>query len=671
MLSLTNLSALVGLSVLAVFLVVAIVSTLGAPFGLEVVYSPLLLTLAASILVTELIAIFTAVISHKSDRVRAGTSERKAVVTFIFANSLSALAVLTNSFMETVELKEVTAVNGLSLLLDVWLPRQSEQFVATYRDILGIITIFAFLLALRGTTLFSSNQDAEHSQPVASILLSLLLMIFSALIGTHWNEVPFESREILGTWGSIVTWGTALALFVLTLSAALAITFATLRAISLSIFGVVRDGRRIVHSGIMAVLGLVSWEVIKGTLFGLGLIVALLALINLGSLLATGMPSIAPETEIRAIGVALDRLNLLVVPVMQKIVLPLLVLALIGLLASRLLTQLIRLYRWLRCRAKHCRARVQRIIACFANAVSAINFPKVNWDGRIPWLLAGGRRIFITGALLVQKSLDHSASLTRLPVVGLCLLAAASTLAYEEPTRKKTGSAPQEDFVGSSKSDGDQSKWFYRLILDTVEIGQKAEIESVPVVEPKTDWNMQAVRVCDTAYLSPQWLLGSTEYLKIPLYSCRLNNATRQSEGILVVVGAASFETGTSGGEREVIRAINRGLALADWASGQVSSSQKILVLNLGMAKSRYPQRSADSLFSSLTFERPATAILLSPPASGDPVDENQALDDLYSLLEKENFERDFTNCELFQFDRSSRSLGAEPLFACQRGNGG
>ena len=172
MFSLSNLSWLVALSLLAVFVVVLIVSTLGAPFGLEAVHSPLLITLTANILVTEIIAIFTAIIADRNNHAQAQRAQKHAATTFIFANALSALAVLTNSFVETVELGKVTAENGLSLLLNVWIVREDALFVEVYRNVLGSIMLVALVVALRGAALFTSKDNLRSATPVPSIFLS-------------------------------------------------------------------------------------------------------------------------------------------------------------------------------------------------------------------------------------------------------------------------------------------------------------------------------------------------------------------------------------------------------------------------------------------------------------------------------------------------------------------
>lgn len=665
MFSLSNLSWLVALSLLAVFVVVLIVSTLGAPFGLEAVHSPLLITLTANILVTEIIAIFTAIIADRDNHAQAQRAQKQAATTFIFANALSALAVLTNSFMETVELRKVTAENGLSLLLDVWILREDALFVEVYRNVLGGIMLVALVVALRGAVLFTTKESSHSEPPVPSIFLSLVLMILGALIGTHWQEVPFESRQIMGTWGSIVTWGTALAILVFTLVAALAITLATIRAISLSIFGVVREGRSIVGNGISFILGLVSWEVFKGTLLGALLILGLMALNNVATFLVVSLINTAPEADLNSIGAGLERLNSQSLPLIRKCVFYLAPVALLGIILGLLAPSASKAAMAM---FKFCRNLWMRILLVLRSALeiaSEVRFTNIDLN------LPTRAQLFFTASVLangVRAAMSRISSInfqTWAPVLIACSLISSSSLAAEQYIDRTDDRKVGENSESTNAARPPKSDPFLGRLIDALNNTLENSKDDDPIVKPKIGWEIQALRVCDTVYVAPEWQMGSSEDLELPLFSCRLSDTARQSEGILVVVGAASYESGAARTKREIARAKERGTALADWAADQVSPSQKILVLNLGVAKSATRRRPENSVLASLIYDRPATAFLLSPPDSEDAFSEEEALWRLQELLNEERFLDDFTNCELFGFDRLERELDLQPQFIC------
>lgn len=664
----SNLSLLVALSLLSIFIVVLIVSTLGAPFGLEVVHSPLLITLTANILVTELIAIFTAVTAERENDAQERRAQKKAASTFIFANALSALAVLTNSFMETVELSKVTAENGLSLLLEVWIDRELDLFVEVYRNVLGGIMLVAIIVALRGAALIASMENSRDAPPVPSIFLSLILMILGALIGTHWQEVPFESRQIMGTWGSIVTWGTALALLIFTLIASAVITLATIRTISLSIFGVVREGQRVVGSGISFVLGLVSWEVFKGTLVGVVLILGLIAAYNVTTFLIVSLVGTVAESEINSIAAVLIRLNSLSLPLIQKWAFYLAAIAVFGsalaFLApgiARAGTAMVKSFR------KYGGAVFVTLGAALQNAskvrISGIRLRRPTRAQLFEAASGFGKIIRAAAGRTPSIGLQRWA-----PVLIVCSLVGSSSFVTERTQDSKIDvSSVESSEIESAAIEPGAAPFFKRVIVILNDL-QKTSDDNDPVVEPKIGWEIQALRVCDTVYIAPEWQIGSSKALEVPLFSCRLSTAARQSDGILVVVGAASYEPNSVRIEREIARAKDRGAALADWAADQVSSSQTILVLNLGMAKSDTRRRPANSILASLINDRPATALLIRPPVAGSAVSEDEALLRLYELLNEESFLDDFTNCELFRFDRLERRLDTQSQFVCEVG---
>lgn len=649
------------------FLVVLIVSTLGAPFGLEVVHSPLLITLTVNILVTEIIAIFTAVTAERKNGAQARRAQKKAVTTFIFANALSALAVLTNSFMETVELREVTAVNGLSLLLEVWIVREDNRFVEVYRNALGSIMLAALVVALHGASLFTSRENSQSAPPVSSIFVSLVLMILGALIGTHWREVPFESRHIMGTWGSIVTWGTALALFVFTLATSLVIALATIRVVSLSVFGVVRDGQRILATGIASVLSLVSWEILKGTLLGVVLILTLIATYNVATLLILSFFGTLPETEISSIAAGLVRLNTQSLPIIQKWALGLTAVAVFGIGVGGIAPSI-----------SHAVAAMLKSSRRFAAMITVRsrsvlrNALKIRFSGIRLQFPAGGR-LSESASLLVNKirtaairarSIDL---LSWVPLLLTCSLVSSTSSITDQYLGEwgdnRVIERPEiEPEISESES---KAVPFLKRMIDALNEIQESRENENPVVEPKIGWEIQALRICDTVYVAPEWQIGSSEDLEVPLSSCRLSTEASKSDGILVVVGAASYEPSAARTEREIVRAKQRGAALANWAADQISTSQKILVLNLGMAKSATRRRPANSVLASLIYDRPATAILLRPPNTSSTIGEDEALLRLRELLSEELFSDEFTNCELFGFDRLERELDTQPHFVC------
>ncbi len=177
----------------------------------------------------------------------------------------------------------------------------------------------------------------------------------------------------------------------------------------------------------------------------------------------------------------------------------------------------------------------------------------------------------------------------------------------------------------------------------------------------------QAVTLCQAIPGGFDWALSSFDSFEIGLEDCILPEDIRgATDGVLIVVSVASFGDNQA---REIELAMQRGVAISEWASLQTPADMPIYVLNLGMARGADSFSTGWRLFGRVTGERPALSLLIRPYPEGTIVPTQAILGELSENVSLESVSASFTNCELFKFEQTddpAMRLVLVPEFTCQ-----
>lgn len=652
--SFNNLSAMTFAVIMAVFFAVVATNSLSTPFGAQQIEAPLLWVVAANLLLSWLVAQLT--VRDRGSLELTRTEAEKSNAAYVFASAAGALTTSASQLVEVLDVGKITSTNSLTVVLNAIYANDPTLIYPAYGIFLGGLVILSLLIVVRGARILASSESVTESVQERLGSFSGSLLAVSVMTGTTWQQLPGDTSQVARIW-ALVIFGLIL-LFSIWMYGFFAFRFMK-AMVSLTMNGLVSGGRTVSDPSFWSMLWRVVLHVLRGAGLALAFALTIYACLVALAWVAVVTASIPEELVKRSLSLVFGAL-LLALRATFWIVLA----AACSIPALRVwaaLRESIRLSVVLAVMLRsECWPKIMRFASQLARRI--FDFFRRLLDTRNQPKLSGVRALFSVASAVVLRACTRSIrmlgdffdwTMTRFKfgatlLMYAALLAASSHFVPFPNTLPPTVSPPAANPAELEKSDP----------------------QPVELVEPEPTLRLLSVTpipFCELKRDNLEWSFGIIDRFDIALNDCTLSRSAQSTFDAIVFIGFSSLGNSRA---TESSRAKDRGQRLAEWAARQLKPETEVYVINLGMAENRSAPQRLDWIGRSGASKRPAYMLGLQAYPDGVDFTVGDVSERLSSYLSRVDLKRNFSNCELFLFDRRpdvETPLINLPSFDCER----